>query len=204
MKFWFEVTYDDVWKQAAERLRLLDEFGVAGVNFAIMQTIMGNEPIDEENLTLARSQLKELGLETSETLDENDSHPVWQQGDFLIPLLTGIHPCFALKQIQHALIDMGFSSQEEYRDYVSINELEAILTPFSHARNNAVFSLAFVRAPNLIAEEKFDDYGDYAYSVLAGKCSQNVRDLLGDTNEKIRMVLFSQMEFEEADALLLS
>jgi hypothetical protein len=204
MKLWFEITYDDVWKQAAKRLNLLDEFGLVAAGAGIVQTLIGNEPISEEILTSARSQLKELGLETSETLDENDSHPVWQQGDFLIPLLTGIHPCLALKQIQLALIDMGFSSQEEYRDYVSINELEAILTPFSHARNNAVFSLAFVRAPNLIAEEKFDDYGDYAYSVLAGKCSQNVKDLLGDTNEKIRMVLFSQMEFEEADALLLN
>ena len=204
MKFWFDVTYDDVRKSAVKRLRLLNEFNVPTAGIALARTFSGNEPIDEENLISAHSQLKQLGLATSETLDKNDSHPVWQQGDFLIPLLTGIHPCLALKQIQLALIDMGFSSQEEYRDYVSINELEAILTPFSHARNNAVFSLAFVRAPNLIAEEKFDDYGDYAYSVLAGKCSQNVKDLLGDTNEKIRMVLFSQMEFEEADALLLN
>ena len=204
MKFWFDVTYDDVRKSAVKRLRLLNEFNVPTAGIALARTFSGNEPIDEENLISAHSQLKQLGLATSETLDENDSHPVWQQGDFLIPMLMGVHPCLALKQIQHALIDMGFSSQEEYRDYISINKLDAILTPFSHARNNAVFSLAFVRAPNLIAEEKFDDYGDYAYSVLAGKCSQNVKDLLGDTNEKIRMVLFSQMEFEEADALLLN
>ena len=106
MKFWFEVTYDDVWESAAERLRLLHEFDVIFAGAAMAQTFMGNEPIDEENLISARSQLKELGLATSETLDENDSHPVWQQGDFLIPMLMGVHPCLALKQIQHALIDI--------------------------------------------------------------------------------------------------
>ncbi|MDB2469666.1 hypothetical protein N9X39_06355 [Alphaproteobacteria bacterium] len=202
MKFWFEVTYDDVWKSAGERLMLLNEFDVLTAGAAMLQTYIGNEPIDEENLISARSQLKELGLATSETLDENDSHPVWQQGDFLIPMLMGVHPCLALKQIQHALIDMGFSSQEEYRDYISINKLDAILTPFSHARNNAVFSLAFLRNPELI-QEKFDGYSNYAYSVLCEERSQNLEDLLSDTNERIRMVLFSQMKLEEADGLLL-
>lgn len=206
MLIWHEVNQEDVasadtYTEMHNRLSILDDFGVAGASVALAQNIMGNDGIAEGSLEEARAQMHLLGLKSGETLP--DDHPVWQQGDILIPMLVGIHPVVCLKQIQMAMLGWGFASQQDYRDYIAEHDLEAALTPFSHARNNAVFTLAFLRQPQTVLDEGFENYSQYSYSVLTEARGEKLRSTLNDTNERIRSVLYTDMSFEEASWTLL-
>jgi hypothetical protein len=204
MRFWFDVNYKDIREEVLDRLTSLKSFRVPLAGLAILRLLVGEGPIDDKNLLSARLQLRSLGLQTSDTLAGNENHPVWQQGDFLIPILIGFHPCIGLQFIQNTLVDMGFSSQEQYIDHIIKNELDNVITPFSHVRNNAVYTLAFLRNEKIITNKNFDDYSDYMFSIMSQDIGQDLENYLDDANERIRAVLFSSMTFEEADTLLLS
>ena len=205
---WFNISQEEVRRKDYDgnmtgRLIKFHHAGHPGASIAILRHMININSVDQKTLDDALSQMLDLGFETIDSIASGLDHPIWDQGDYLIPKLTGIHPILCLQYIQKTMTSFGFNSQEDYRHFIERNGLETELTPFAHARNNATFALAWLLDEEIIRGNGYENYSNYNYSVTAGQGNADLRKHLNDANERIRDVLFNDYTFEQAEAVLL-
>lgn len=198
--------------QSLARLRYLHEAfyenendpGTLSVGVALDKLESNKEPYKQKDIEGALKEMLSSGLRLKSEITDETEQRVWKQGDFLIPMLMGVHPLICLQYIQKIMTGLGFSNQQEYRDFIEKKGLQGQLTPFSHARNNVTFSLTWIHHVTVIRSNYYTQfYPDFLKMLYEEQPDESLKQLLDITNEKIRSVLFSDTNFKEAETILI-